>query len=60
MAQEIQRFDHPNLLNLTTNYQILGNDETILFQTEAPDHISGWKSYCKKRFTTEEMLCIFR
>ncbi len=38
----------------------MDNSGTLMFKTEAPDHIAGWKSYCKKKFTTEEMLCIFR
>jgi serine/threonine protein kinase len=31
-----------------------------MFYTESPDHIAGWKSYCKKKFSTDEMLSIFR
>lgn len=60
MAKEISKLAHPYILNPIQEYELLDNGGTLVFKSEAPDHISGWKSYCKKRLTTEEMLCIFR
>ncbi|CDW74718.1 phosphatidylinositol-4-phosphate 5- [Stylonychia lemnae] len=60
IAKEFQKLQHPNLLSILEEFKLLDNSGTLLFKTEAPDHIAGWKSYCKKKFTTEEMLCIFK
>lgn len=32
----------------------------LQFVSEAPDHISSWKSFCKRPFTLEQTLSIFR
>jgi serine/threonine protein kinase len=47
-------------LCVTSEFELLDNNGTLMFYTESPDHIAGWKSYCKKKFSTDEMLCIFR
>ena len=60
MAEEFSKLSHPNILCITEKYELIDNNGTLLFKTESPDHIAGWKSYCKKKFTTNEMLCIFR
>lgn len=60
IAKEYSKLQHRNLLCVTSNFDLLDNNGTLLFYTESPDHIAGWKSYCKKKFTTDEMLCIFR
>lgn len=59
-AVEYSKLQHPNLLCITEDFELLDNSGTLLFYTESPDNIAGWKSYCKKKFTTDEMLCIFR
>ena len=62
MAREYTRLQHPNLLCTLPDYpyQYLESTGTLMFHTESPDHIAGWKSYCKKKLTTEEIMCIFR
>ncbi len=60
IAKEYSKLQHPNILCVNSEFELLDNNGTLMFYTESPDHIAGWKSYCKKKFTTDEMLCIFR
>jgi len=60
IAKEYSKLQHPNILSMISEFELVDNNGTLMFYTEAPDHIAGWKSYCKKKFTTDEMLCIFR
>jgi len=60
IAKEYQKLQHSNLLCTIRDFELLDNNDTLMFYTEAPDHIAGWKSYCKKKFSSDKMLCIFR
>lgn len=61
IAKEYSNLSHPNILSVTSaGFEVLENTGTLIFYTEAPDNIAGWKSYCKKKFSSDEMLCIFR
>jgi serine/threonine protein kinase len=56
--------NHPNLLNITRNLRYLDNSEMqggfLQFSSEAPDHISSWKSFCKRPFDLHQTISIFR
>ncbi len=60
IAKEYSKLQHANILCMTSAFELVDSNGTLIFYTESPDHIAGWKSYCKKKFTTDEMLCIFR
>lgn len=59
-ALGLEKTLHPNLLNLTEKVLHMEKISTLLFITESPDHISGWKQFCKTEFTTEQILNYFR
>lgn len=60
LVAQMQSTSHPNLLNLTETVYIIDQIQTIVFKTESPDHISGWKQFCKSEFGTKTLLSQFR
>lgn len=63
MARQIVNLNHKNLLNITQELRHLQDDSSgslLEFASEAPDHINSWKCFCKKPFTLEQNLSIFR
>jgi hypothetical protein len=56
IANSLANLNHPNLLNITSDIIHLDNkipNGFIKFITEAPDHISSWKSFCKRPISLE-------
>jgi protein-serine/threonine kinase len=56
----VQETRHPNLLNVVGKAEILENINTIAFRSDAPDHISTWKQFCKTQMSLFHTLSIFR
>lgn len=63
IAEQLCTLNHPNLLNITRQLRYLDNQTPkgfLQFASEAPDHISSWKSFCKRPFDLAQILSIFR
>ena len=63
MTEQLCLLKHPNLLNITREVKYLDNHMSegfVQFCTEAPDHISSWKSFCKRPMTLAQTLSAFR
>jgi serine/threonine protein kinase len=60
LVSKLEQVNHPNILNLLEPVMLIDVIQTLVFKTEAPDHISTWKQFCKYQFSNEEVLCIFR
>lgn len=60
LIQGLQKADHPNLLNLKGSTLMLDSVQTIAFRSEAPDHISTWKQFCKTNMSLFHTLSLFR
>jgi serine/threonine protein kinase len=63
MAEQLTNLQHRNLLNITREIQYLDHhmkNGFLQFTSEAPDHISSWKSFCKRPFSLEQTISIFR
>jgi hypothetical protein len=43
LVSRLERVSHPNLLNILEPVMHIDEIKTIVFKTEAPDHISTWK-----------------
>ena len=54
MIQILSRFNHENLLKID-KYWIVPN-YLIFVETEAPDPVSQWKSFCKQNLSIEQLL----
>ena len=62
-AKKICTLKHRNLLNITREMRVLDNHIPggfVQFTTEAPDHISSWKCFCKRPMSLHETLSVFR
>ena len=60
---DLYRLNHPNLLNLTRPIRYLDShiqNGFLEMCSECPDHISSWKSFCKRQFTLYQIVSIFR
>ena len=51
---------HPNLLNIIGKVELLSDINTLIFRSDAPDHISTWKQFCKTQFSMFHTLSLFR
>jgi len=63
IADQLCTLNHVNLLNITNELKFLDNSMPggfLQFTTESPDHISSWKSFCKRNFTLSQTVSIFR
>ena len=58
LAQTFCTLSHRNLVQPISPLHIENN--RLYIEMEAPENIGSWKSFCKKRFTTLEILKIFR
>lgn len=59
MAQTYCKLSHRNIVTPLKEC-ILDEMNFLYFEMEAPENIGQWKSFCKKKFGTDEMLQIFR
>ena len=60
LVSKLEQVKHPNLLSLLEPAVLINEIQTLVFKTEAPDHISTWKQFCKVEFSTQEVLSVFR
>lgn len=63
IAMDLYRLNHPNLLNITRPIKYLDSHIQKGFLeicSECPDHISSWKSFCKRPFNLYQIVSIFR
>ncbi len=49
---------HTNLVHIYRHYII--EDSLIFVEMEAPQNVSKWKAFCKKKFSTDEILTIMK
>ena len=47
---------HPNLPIIYSHYII--EEKLVYMEMEAPQNLSQWKTFCKKKFQVDEMLSI--
>ena len=63
VATSYNNLNNPNILNIT-KFEVLNTPHNsqahIVFIQESPDHIQNWKTFCKRPFSTIQILCIFR
>lgn len=43
MVSKLESVNHPNILNFLEPSTLINEIQTLVFKTEAPDHISTWK-----------------
>jgi hypothetical protein len=43
LAARLEKIKHPNILNFLEPAKLINDNKTLMFKTEAPDHISTWK-----------------
>lgn len=63
IAQDLYRLNHPNLLNITRPIQYLDSqipEGFLQISSQCPEHISSWKSFCKRPFDLYQVISIFR
>lgn len=63
IAHQLTNLNHRNLLNFTREVKYLDNhmqNGFLQFSSEAPDHITSWKSFCKRPLTLEQTISVFR
>lgn len=63
IAEELQFLNHENLLNITRPIRYLDGDfknRYLEISSECPDHISSWKSFCKRPYKLHQTISIFR
>lgn len=63
IAEDLYRLNHPNLLNITRPIKYLDShikNGFLEICSECPDHISSWKSFCKRPFNLYQIVSIFR
>lgn len=60
VANLLFQLQHENLLNFTARPVINAENTLLTIRINAPDHITNWKSFCKRKFTDKEILIIFR
>jgi len=59
-VEVVSEINHPNLLNLCAKPETLDGINTICFRTDAPEHISSWKQFCKTPMSLFHTLSLFR
>ena len=58
MIKKFANLKHPNLIEIEKYW--VAPDEFIFIETEAPDPIAEWKSFCKKNLTTDEVFDVIQ
>ncbi len=43
LVSKLEQVNHPNIMNLLEPAILIDEIQTLVFKTEAPDHISTWK-----------------
>jgi len=43
LVSKFEQVNHPNIMNLLEPAILIDEIQTLVFKTEAPDHISTWK-----------------
>lgn len=56
----VSSISDPNLLNVVAKPEVIGGINTICFKTDAPEHISSWKQFCKTEMSLFHTLSMFR
>lgn len=57
LARTYATISHRYLIHV---YKLYITKKTLFFEMEAPENTSSWKSFCKRKFTTLDLLTIFR
>ena len=57
LAKKYALISHTNLVDISKLYV---TKKTLYFEMEAPENTGSWKSFCKRKFTTKDILVIFR
>jgi serine/threonine protein kinase len=60
MIEQYSLLTHPNVMKFTETPVMLANIQTLVFKTDAPDHISTWKQFCKSEMSIFNTLSVFR
>jgi len=59
-VEVVSGINHPNLMNFSHKPERLDNISTFCFRTDAPEHISSWKQFCKTEMSLFHTLSLFR
>lgn len=57
LAKTFSTLTHENLVAV---YKLYISKKMLYFEMEAPENIGNWKSFCKRKFSTVDILTIFR
>lgn len=57
LAKKYAILSHLNLIDVS---KLFVTKKTLYFEMEAPENTGSWKSFCKRKFTTKDILIIFR
>lgn len=60
LVSRLERVSHPNIMKITEPAKFINEIKTLVFKTEAPDHITTWNQFCKHDFSPEEVMSVFR